>query len=326
MTFKWKTRQRDFKINGEFRISRGTRHYASVLQLTIEMDGFVGQAECVPYSRYGESLESSALEIDDTLALFADLPTREQIVQTMRPGAARNAIDCALWDVEAKISRKRVWEVLSKTSVRPLVSAYTLSADTPDNMHQNAKQHRHYPLLKMKLLGSGDIERIEAVHDGHPTAKIIADANEAWDETVFKTIAPMLSSLGVVVLEQPLPAGSQVELPPVEGVDICADEAITDLSSMDNLPTHFSMINVKLDKVGGLTSALTMIEKAKQRDLRIMLGCMVGSSLAMAPAFVAAQYADYVDLDGPLLLAEDSDAPLHFDRTTLHPPSIHLWG
>ncbi len=329
MTIEWKTEAVSYAIDGEFRISRGAKTQVNAIRVTLHESGASGVGEAVPYARFNESIEDSIAEINDTLASESLLPTRASILQKMKPGAARNALDAALWDLECKRNNCRITDLIPGLVLTPRTTAYTISADAPQNMHAHALRVKQYPLLKLKAIGGedgADLARLSAVREARPDAQIILDANEAWDETAFTSIAPTLQSLGVVVLEQPAPEKRDTFLTKIDSVDICADESITDIHSISRLSDAYTMINIKLDKTGGLTHALEMIEFAKQRDLKIMLGCMLGASLSMAPAFIAAQYADYVDLDGPLLLKEDNEHPIVYNDSQMQPPPSALWG
>jgi L-alanine-DL-glutamate epimerase-like enolase superfamily enzyme len=312
-----------FRLAEVFTIARGSRTEARVLTVTAEAGGVRGRGECVPYARYGESLDSVTAEI-------ASLPpgiTRAALQEALKPGAARNAVDCALWDLEAKIAGRPAWQLAGLTAPGPLVTAFTLSLDTPDNMRAAARRHAHRPLLKIKLGTPDDMPRLEAVRAGAPRSRIIVDANEGWTAEVYADLAPHLLRLGVELVEQPLPAGADDMLAEIaRPLPVCADEAAHDRASLAALRGKYDFINIKLDKTGGLTEALALRDAARAAGYRIMVGCMVGSSLAMAPAVLVAQGAEVVDLDGPLLLAQDRDPPLHYDVSTVFPPEPGLWG
>ena len=312
-----------FRLAEVFTIARGSRTEARVLRVTVERGGVTGQGECVPYARYGESLDSVTAEIE---ALPQDI-TRAALQDALEPGAARNALDCALWDLEAKQAGRRVWDLAGLPEPGPAVTAYTLSLDTPEKMEASAARHAHRPLLKIKLGTPDDMPRLEAVRRGAPGAKIIVDANEGWSADVYADLAPHLTRLGVALVEQPLPAGQDDMLAEIaRPVPVCADESCHDRASLAGLKGKYDMVNIKLDKTGGLTEALALKQAALADGYRIMIGCMVGTSLAMAPATLLAQAADYTDLDGPLLLAEDRDPPLRFDEAGVYPPEPALWG
>ena len=312
-----------FPLAQVFTISRGSRTEAKVLSAHVTQGGVTGHGECVPYARYGESLESVEAQIRSLSGDFS----RESLADLLPAGAARNAVDCALWDLEAKRAGKRVWELAGLSRPGPEITAFTLSLDTPEKMRAQAAENAHRPLLKIKLGTPDDMPRLEAVRAGAPDAAIIVDANEGWSAEVYSDLAPHLLRLGVKMVEQPLPAGEDDALLGLERpVPLCADESCHDRASLPALKGKYDVVNIKLDKTGGLTEALALREAALEMGFDIMVGCMVGSSLAMAPATLVAQGARIVDLDGPLLLAEDRDAPLTFDTAGVHPPEAALWG
>ncbi len=312
-----------FKLAQVFTISRGSRTEAKVLTVRVSEGGETGWGECVPYARYGETLESVTAEIE---ALPGDL-TREGLYDLLEPGAARNAVDCALWDLEAKRVGKRVWELAGLSAPGPEITAYTLSLDTPEKMQAEAAKNAHRPLLKIKLGTADDMPRLEAVRAGAPGARIIVDANEGWSAEIYAELAPHLVRLGVALVEQPVPAGEDEALLGMERpLPVCADESCHDRASLAALKGKYDVVNIKLDKTGGLTEALRLRDAALAEGYDIMVGCMIGSSLAMAPATLVAQGAAVTDLDGPLLLGEDRDTPLRFDDAGVHPPAAELWG
>ena len=316
--------QRDvFQLAQVFTISRGSRTEAQVLTVRLQDGDRQGWGECVPYARYGETLESVTAQIE---ALPAGI-TRATLPDHLAPGAARNAVDCALWDLEAKQSGKRVWELAGLPVPGPEITAYTLSLDTPEAMQAQAAKNAFRPLLKIKLGTPDDMPRLEAVRAGAPNARIIVDANEGWSAEVYADLAPHLVRLGVQLVEQPLPASEDDALLGLERpVPVCADESCHDRASLPALKGKYDVVNIKLDKTGGLTEALALKQAALAEGYDIMIGCMVGSSLAMAPAVLLAQGASVVDLDGPLLLAEDRDPALIFDEAGIHPSDAALWG
>lgn len=312
-----------FQLAEAFTISRGSRTEAQVLTVVAEDGTHRGWGECVPYARYGETLESveaqvaGLLEGMDRVALQGALP----------PGAARNAVDCALWDLEAKRAGCRVWELAGLAVPGAEVTAFTLSLDSPENMRAAAAKHAHRPLLKIKLGTADDMARLEAVRAGAPKARIIVDANEGWTADVYADLAPHLVRLGVDLVEQPLPVGEDDMLGEIaRPLPVCADEACHDRASLPGLTGKYDMVNIKLDKAGGLTEALALKAEAEAAGYGIMVGCMVGSSLAMAPAVLLAQGVAVTDLDGPLLLAEDREVPLCYDDQGVHPSEPALWG
>ncbi|MGG7645182.1 N-acetyl-D-Glu racemase DgcA [Rhodovulum sp. YNF3179] len=312
-----------FPLAEVFTISRGSRTEARVLTVHVAEGGLTGRGECVPYARYDETLDSVAAQI-----AALDLPLDRAALQEALPaGAARNAVDCALWDLAAKRAGRRVWELAGLSAPGPEITAYTLSLDTPENMRASAARHASRPLLKIKLGTPEDMPRLEAVRAGAPDSRIIVDANEGWTAEVYADLAPHLVRLGVEMVEQPLPAGADDMLAEIDRpLPVCADESCHDRASLPALRGKYDMVNIKLDKTGGLTEALALRDAARAEGYAVMVGCMVGSSLAMAPAVLVAQGAAVTDLDGPLLLAEDRDNALTFDAAGVHPPDAALWG
>uniref|UniRef100_UPI00404745C4 N-acetyl-D-Glu racemase DgcA n=1 Tax=Yoonia sp. TaxID=2212373 RepID=UPI00404745C4 len=312
-----------FRLAQVFTISRGSRSQADVLTVRVSDGVHHGWGECVPYARYGETLDSVTAEI-------AGLPAnvmRETLHTLLPAGAARNAVDCALWDLAAKQAGKRVWDLLGVPAPTPEITAYTLSLDTPDVMQAQAAKHAARPLLKIKLGTPDDMARLEAVRRGAPRSRIIVDANEGWTADVYADLAPHLIRLGVQMVEQPLPASADDMLGEIaRPLPVCADEACHDRTSLPALKGKYDMVNIKLDKTGGLTEALLLKDAAIFAGYTVMVGCMVGTSLAMAPATILAQGVAFTDLDGPLLLAEDRAAPLIFDNAGVHAPTPALWG
>ncbi|WP_323766037.1 N-acetyl-D-Glu racemase DgcA [Marinovum sp.] len=318
-----RTERETFQLAEVFTISRGSRTEAQVLTVTVARDGVRGRGECVPYARYGETLAS----VEAQVAGLPEAISRAELQQALPAGAARNAVDCALWDIEARQAGRRVWEMAGLARPGPEITAFTLSLDTPEKMRAQAERHRHRPLLKVKLGTPDDMARLEAVRAGAPGARIIVDANEGWSAEIYADLAPHLQRLGVALVEQPLPAGEDEALCGLaRPVPVCADESCHDRASLAGLAGNYDMVNIKLDKTGGLTEALALRAAARDAGFDIMVGCMVGSSLAMAPAVLVAQGAAVTDLDGPLLLAEDRAAPLQFDDLGVHPSDPALWG
>ena len=312
-----------FRLAETFTISRGSRDVADVLTVTFRENGLEGQGECVPYARYGETMES----VQEQVRSLTGPITRASLADQLPAGAARNAVDCALWDWWAKSEGKRAWDLAGMASPGPVITAFTLSLDTPEKMQAAAAKHARRPLLKIKLGGEGDMARLEAVRAGAPETEIIVDANEGWTAEVYSELAPHLVRLGVKMVEQPLPAGKDDMLAEIaRPLPVCADESCHDRASLPDLKGKYDMVNIKLDKTGGLTEALALKSAAQAEGYRIMVGCMVGTSLAMAPAVLVAQGAAVVDLDGPLLLAEDRAVPLYYNDAGVHPPERDLWG
>ena len=312
-----------FPLAQVFTISRGSRTEAKVLSVKISRGGVEGWGECVPYARYNETAASVSAQIESLPEAF----DRQGLYELLPAGAARNAVDCALWDLEAKQSGQRVWQLAGLPAPGPEITAYTLSLDSPENMRAQAAEHAHRPLLKIKLGTPDDMPRLEAVRAGAPRADIIVDANEGWSAEVYADLAPHLLRLGVKLVEQPLPAADDSALLGLDRpVPVCADESAHDRASLAHLAGKYDVVNIKLDKTGGLTEALALKREALAQGFEVMVGCMVGSSLAMAPATLVAQGALITDLDGPLLLAEDRAHPLQFDAAGVHPPTAALWG
>jgi L-alanine-DL-glutamate epimerase-like enolase superfamily enzyme len=311
-----------FQLAQVFTISRGSRSQAEVLTVRIEKDGLIGWGECVPYARYGETLAS----VTEQIEALGDI-SHGELAEALPAGAARNALDCAFWDLQAKTSGVPVAQRIGLQKLQPQITAYTLSLDSPEAMERQAKLNAHRPLLKIKLGTPDDMPRLEAVRRGAPKARIIVDANEGWSAEVYSDLAPHLLRLGVELVEQPLPASEDDALLGLaRPLPICADESCHDRSSLPHMRGKYDYANIKLDKTGGLTEALALRDAALEAGFGLMVGCMVGSSLAMAPAVLLAQAAQFTDLDGPLLLAEDRDHALKFDADGVHPPVAALWG
>jgi L-alanine-DL-glutamate epimerase-like enolase superfamily enzyme len=316
-------REEAFPLARAFTISRGSRTEARVLTVTIAREGATGRGECLPYPRYGESLHSVRAQIE---ALPEDVG-RAELQNLLPPGAARSAVDCALWDLEAKRRGRRVWQLAGLTEPKPVVSAYTLSLDTPEAMEREAAAQAARPILKLKLGGEGDMARLEAVRRGAPASRLVVDANEGWSVELYAALAPVLVRLGVEMVEQPLPAGEDAALAGVQRVlPVCADESCHDRAGLADLRGRYDMVNVKLDKTGGLTEALALLPEALAMGFGIMVGCMMTSSLAVAPAVLIAQDAALADLDPPMLLARDREPSLAVDGAGVHPPEPALWG
>ncbi|MEG6509244.1 N-acetyl-D-Glu racemase DgcA [Methyloligella sp. 2.7D] len=315
-------------IAGGFTISRGSKDEAEVVVATLREGDLRGRGECVPYARYGESVASVSEEIEAVASRFGDALSRVSLSQHMAaPGAARNALDCALWDLEAKRQGVPVHVLAALPPLHPVLTAFTISLGSPAEMASAARRAEERPLLKLKLGGDGDAERLAAVREAVPSARLIADANEAWPIEQLEMLMLAAEANGIELIEQPLPAEEDAilaEMP--RPVPICADESAHDRTGLEELARRYDAINIKLDKTGGLTEALAMAGKARELDLEIMVGCMVATSLAMAPALLLAQEAEWVDLDGPLLLAEDREAGLAYDGALLYPPDPELWG
>ncbi|WP_249977811.1 N-acetyl-D-Glu racemase DgcA [Vreelandella olivaria] len=316
-----------FPLAEVFTISRGSRSEARVVVATLNDGAHTGRGECVPYARYGESVKSVMAQIDSMRDALSNGMDRLALQSCLPAGAARNALDCAFWDIEAKRAGKPVWELAGIDIPKAEITAFTLSLDTPDIMREKARHYAAWPLLKLKLGGEGDLERLEAVREGAPESRIIVDANEGWDRDAYQSLAPALLALGINMVEQPLPASNDAPLAEIERLlPVCADESCHDRSSLQSLVGRYDMINIKLDKTGGLTEALALKQEALARGFDIMVGCMVGSSLSMAPALLVAQGAAVVDLDGPLLLSRDREHGMRIDADGVRPAVSALWG
>ncbi|MGZ5871562.1 MAG: N-acetyl-D-Glu racemase DgcA [Bradyrhizobium sp.] len=314
-------------IAGSFTISRGAKTEAVTVVAEVYQGGHIGRGECVPYPRYGETPEatlSAILSMRDAIGRGLD---RGALQAAMPPCAARNALDCALLDLEAKTSGRRVWDLLGRPAPRACTTAYTISLASPKAMAAATAKAAHRPLLKIKLGGDGDGARIAAVRKAAPESELIVDANEAWTtENLAQNLAECANA-GVTLVEQPLPAGRDETLARIKRpIAVCADESVHDRASLEGLRERYDAVNIKLDKTGGVTEALVMADAAHAQGFEIMIGCMVATSLAMAPAMLLAQQARFVDLDGPLLLARDRDGGLRYDGSLIYPPDAALWG
>lgn len=323
MTVTLTARAESFPIRGSFTISRGSKTQADVVLVEARDGAAVGRGECVPYPRYDESVAGALADIGK---LPAGLD-RTTLPKAMKAGAARNAVDCALWDLEAKRSGRPVWSLAGLPEPKPVVTAYTLSLDTAEAMGRAAAEHAHRPLLKLKLAGEGDIARVEAVRRNAPKSRLIVDANEGWKPEMLPKYLAAMARLGVELIEQPLPAGKDQALQGLNrSVTICADESCHGIDSLAGLKGSYDAVNIKLDKTGGLTEALAVAREAQRLGFKLMIGCMLGTSLAMAPALLVAQLADFVDLDGPLLLAKDRPDGIDYRDGKAFPPRPELWG
>jgi L-alanine-DL-glutamate epimerase-like enolase superfamily enzyme len=316
-----------FPLRRHFTISRGTKTETVVVTAMLAEGGFVGRGECGPNARYGETPESVLADIRAMTPAVGSGMDREALHEAMPAGAARNAIDCALWDLEAKRSGTPVWQLAGLAEPEPIVTAFTLSIDTPEAMAAQAAENADRPLLKLKLSGEGDLARVQAIRAAAPECRLIVDANEAWQPGEYDRLVPELDGLGVALIEQPFPAGEDAPLADrPRPVPVCADESFSDCSSLAALAGRYDAVNIKLDKAGGLTEALAAARAARAAGLDVMVGCMVATSLAMAPAMLVAQFASLADLDGPLLLSRDRDPGLTVSGSTIAPAPRALWG
>ena len=318
-----KTKVDVFPLKKLFTISRGSRTEAEVVSVKVSKNGFTGYGECVPYKRYNETVKS----VIDQITNLNQVNNRYELEQNLPPGAARNALDCAFWDLEAKLNNTSVADLIN-LSISPVITSFTLSLDTSEKMGQEAQLNSHLPILKIKLGGGNeDLERIKSVRKFAPQSDIIVDANEGWSLDEYNYLMPHFVEAKIKMIEQPFPSKYDGELRNINRpIPICADESCHDTSSLEKCIGKYDVINIKLDKTGGLTEALKLKKNAELHNFDIMVGCMVGSSLAMAPAIYVAQNVKWVDLDGPLLLSEDRKNPLKYSNSKIHPPLKDLWG
>jgi L-Ala-D/L-Glu epimerase len=314
-------------IAGSFTISRGAKTEAVTVVAEVSRGDRTGRGECVPYPRYGETPEETLAALKSMQEPVARGLDRQALQAAMPAGAARNALDCALLDLEAKIAGRRVWNLLGRPAPRACTTAYTISLGTPEAMAAATARAAQRPLLKIKLGGDGDGARIAAVRTAAPESELIVDANEAWTSDNLAQRLAECAEAGVTLVEQPLPAGQDEALARIRRpLSVCADESVHDRSSLAGLRERYDAVNIKLDKTGGLTEALAMADAAQALGFEIMIGCMVATSLAMAPAMLLAGQARFVDLDGPLLLARDREGGLRYDGSLVYPPDAALWG
>jgi len=314
-------------IAGAFTISRGAKTEAVTVVAEVSRGGVTGRGECVPYPRYGETPEATLAALEAMREPVSRGLDNAALQAAMPPGAARNALDCALLDLEAKTGRKRVWNLLGRPAPKACMTAYTISLGSPEAMAAATAKAAHRPLLKIKLGGDGDRVRIAAVRKAAPQSELIVDANEAWTSDNLEPNLAACAAAGVTLVEQPLPAGQDEALAQIRRpIAVCADESVHDRKSLAGLRDRYDAVNIKLDKTGGLTEALAMADAAQALGFQIMVGCMVATSLSMAPAMLLAPAARFVDLDGPLLLARDRDGGLRYEGSLVYPPKAALWG
>jgi L-alanine-DL-glutamate epimerase-like enolase superfamily enzyme len=316
-----------FPLAQVFRISRGAKTSAEVVVVLVSDGEFIGWGESVPYARYGETIESVIAQINALAQGGFTVDDHAQLSHTMPAGSARNALDCALWDLRCKQKQKSIYELVGMPQSKGCFTAQTLSIDTPEKMQIEAKKLATAPVIKIKLDAEAVLDKMQAVAEVCPNSKFIVDANEGWDCQLLERILPELEALNVALIEQPLPADNDAGLINIDSpIPLCADESCHTLATLDKLRDRYQAINIKLDKTGGLSEALNLLKGAQERDMTIMVGCMVGSSLAMAPAYVLSHFAQFVDLDGPLLVAKDRDNGFDFNNGTMTLPSTPLWG
>ena len=322
-----RARHQRFALTRPFRIARGVKTAAEVVEVTIEDGGFSGRGESVPYARYGETIDKTLTAIEEVRAAVEAGADGEALLSLLPAGAARNALDCALWDLEARRTGRTVADMIGAPAPRPLPSALTIVIDTPTAMAAAAAEVRHSPLLKVKVDAEDPASRIRAVRDAAPQAALIIDPNESWDGALIEAMQPVLLETGVALLEQPLPAGADDWLEGfVSAIPICADESVHVAEDLPAIAGRYQLVNVKLDKAGGLTAALRLAKAARARGMGLMTGCMVSTSLSIAPALHVARLSDFVDLDGPLWLLEDRPGGAREQGGILFPPEAGFWG
>jgi len=315
-----------FPLAARFAISRGAKVEAEVVVAEIADGDSRGRGECVPYARYGETVAGVREAIERMAPQIAGGLDRAALQSALPPGAARNALDCALWDLAAKRAKKRAWDIAGLPPPRPVTTAYTISLDAPEAMAEAAKRAK-FPLLKLKLGADGDRDRLRAVRAARPDARLIADPNEGWRRDNLAANFAACAEAGIELIEQPLPADDDEALGDVaRAVPVCADESAHDRASLAALRGKYDLVNIKLDKAGGLSEALLVAAEAERAGLAIMVGSMVCTSLGVAPALLLASRARFVDLDGPLLLARDRDDGLRYSGAEISPPAPDLWG
>jgi L-alanine-DL-glutamate epimerase-like enolase superfamily enzyme len=323
-SFRIEARSEIWPLKEAFTISRGSKTAAHVVVVTIRDGAYEGRGEAVPYARYGETVDGMLADINRISPAIAG---HRDLVHILKPGAALNALDCAFWDLEAKRSGKSVATLAGLSEPVTKLTAFTISLDTPDAMAAKAAEARDLPLLKLKLGGAGDAERMRAVRDARPDARLLVDANESWTPDLLAEFIAVAAACKVEVIEQPLPASAEDALRSVaHAVPICADESVHTAADLDRLEDLYDAVNIKLDKAGGLTGALVLSREARRRGLKVMIGSMVATSLAVAPAMLLAAEAEWIDLDGPLLLARDRQPSLRIENGMIFPPASELWG
>ena len=309
-----------------FRISRGSRTEAQTVVLTVSDGEHIGRGECVPVARYNQSIASVLAQIE---SIQGDKNLSRQSLQELLPaGAARNALDCALWDLEAEISSKRAWELANIPIVPEVETSFTINLDTPEKMGVAAKANAKLPMLKLKLGGDDpDLARVETVREAAPATRLLIDANESWSPEHYQKIVPALKQLGIELIEQPFPAKADEVLEILDHpIPVCADESCHTTGDLPRLTNRYEVVNVKLDKTGGLTEALRLCERARDSGFKLLIGCMVCTSLGIAPARLLPSFANWIDLDGPLLLARDRDHPVPYANPRIGIPPRELWG
>ena len=321
-------RRVDWRFAKVFRIAYRARTHAQTVLLELEDgQGRIGRGEALGVSYHGETVDSLLDQLATVSGKLSEDLSPPQLNELLPAGGARNAIDCALWDLRAKRAGRRAWELADFKTVRPIITSYTLGADTPEAMGRAAAAVPEHSFLKLKLTGEKDLERVKRVRDARPNAELIVDANQAWSEQQLHELPVLLATLGVRCIEQPLPLGKDDVLDRFQSpVPLCADESCQTVDSLPAVIGRYQYVNIKLDKTGGLTEALRLAHLAKNQGLKLMVGCMGGSSLSMAPAFIVGQLCELADLDGPLLALSDVPHGIHYEGGRMSPPEASLWG
>lgn len=316
----------EFPIRGVFRIARGSSTSVTVVVAEVEADSCMGRGEASP-QRYGMGVDEAVAAMASAGDALQQGISRDELQNLLPPGPVRNGLDLAMWDLEAKQCSTPAWKLAGLKCCNPVITAWTISLDTPEKMAESARLHHHRPLLKIKLTGTSDLERVQAVRSGAPDARLIVDANESWSPDYYEEIVPALKELNVELIEQPFPRGKDMVLASLpRPIPVCADESCRHCDDLRDLSGCYDVVNIKLDKTGGLTEALKLQKQARELNLGIMTGCMVATSLGIAPALLLAQDAEFIDLDGHLLLAKDRNPGLHTREHFLLPPQAELWG
>lgn len=324
---KLKAYKADWEFNSPFRIAYRERTHARTVQVELTDGDLMGRGEAAGVSYHGETVDSLLEQLVSVAPRISAGLSRDELQRLMPPGGARNALDCALWDLEAKRAGRRAWDIAGLASVRPLLTAYTLGVDTPEAMARAATAASQYSLLKLKLTGEDDIERVTAVRRARPDAHLIVDANQAWNDLQLRELTLQLAALGVTLIEQPLVIGKDGVLAEFRSsLPLCADESCQTTASLPGLAGKYQYVSIKLDKTGGLTEALRLARLARAQGFKLMVGCMGGSSLSMAPAFIVGQLCDVVDLDAPLLVKSDVPNGIRYDGSWMSAPDERLWG
>jgi L-alanine-DL-glutamate epimerase-like enolase superfamily enzyme len=327
MSVKLSVHQEEWTTTTPFRISNAVWHSFPAIVVELQDGDLVGRGEAEGVYYFDETPASMIAQVEEVAERIEAGANRTDLLQLLPPGGARNAIDCALWDLEAKRTGRRVWE-LAGIELKEIVTVFTIGLeDEPETMAEKAAAASHQPVLKVKLGADRPVERIEAIRNARPDATIVIDANQGWDFDQLVDVAPRLKTLGVTMIEQPLPRGADEELEGYKSpLPLCGDESCVHGGEIEQAAKRYQMINIKLDKCGGLTHGIEIAREARRRDLGLMVGCMGGTSLAMAPSFVVGQLCDFHDVDGPLLQKHDCPHGMDYSNGVVSPPSSMLWG